>query len=195
MSTRKPANPAGGGIRQLRPGRARSTLYPTVYPGAQETPISRAFLDRNPITGIAGCYARAASGHVVAPPSSVMNSRHLMGAYPKAKDRRIIAGQGRASQQKRAAHVRSGSNSALSAMSRSMSGLPGSGHGWAIEQRCRPTRPTGLGVLEISEAGSAWPSTAAPDRGLGRPVAGRGRARIRGLQDPTVVDLDQGIAH
>src|SRR5262249_20662219 len=36
-------------------------------------------------------------------------------------------------------------------------------------------------MLEISEAGSAWPSTAAPDRGLGRPVAGRGRARIRGL--------------
>jgi hypothetical protein len=31
----------------------------------------------------------------------------------------------------------------------SMSGLPGSGHGWAIEQRCRPTRPTGLGMLEM----------------------------------------------
>src|SRR6266567_1840202 len=56
-----------------------------------------------------------------------------------------------------------------------------------------PTRPTGLGVLELSEAGSAWPSTAAPDRGLGRPVAGRGRARIRGLQDSTVVDLDQAV--
>src|SRR6266567_2045730 len=42
-----------------------------------------------------------------------------------------------------------------------------------------PTRPTGLGVLELSEAGSAWPSTAAPDRGLGRPVAGE-------------VELDQG---
>jgi len=40
-------------------------------------------------------------------------------------------------------------------------------------------------MLEISEAGSAWPSTAAPDRGLGRAVAGRGRARIRGLQDST----------
>jgi hypothetical protein len=36
-----------------------------------------------------------------------------------------------------------------------MSGLPGSGHGWAVEQRYRPTRPTGLGMLEISEAGSA----------------------------------------
>src|SRR5262249_31390384 len=49
----------------------------------------------------------------------------------------------------------------------------------------RPTRPTGLGMLEISEAGSAWPSTAAPDRGLGRRVAGRGRASIRGLQGLT----------
>jgi hypothetical protein len=76
-----------------------------------------------------------------------------------------------------------------------MSGLPGSGHGWTIEQRCRPTRPTGLGVLEMSEAGSAWPSTAAPDRGLGQPVAGRGRARIRGQQDSTIVDLDQGSVH
>jgi hypothetical protein len=81
------------------------------------------------------------------------------------------------------------------AISAPMSGLPGSGHGWAIEQRCGPTRPTGLGMLEISEAGSAWPSTAAPDQGLGRPVAGRGRARIRGLQDSTVVDLDPGSRH
>src|SRR5262249_23618451 len=48
------------------------------------------------------------------------------------------------------------------------------GSAWAVK---RPTRPTGLGMLEISEAGSAWPSTAASDRGLGRPVAGRGRAR------------------
>jgi 3'-5' exonuclease len=40
-------------------------------------------------------------------------------------------------------------------------------------------------VLEISEAGSAWTSTAAPGRGLGRPVAGRGRALIRGLQGLT----------
>jgi hypothetical protein len=46
----------------------------------------------------------------------------------------------------------------------------------------RPTRPTGLGMLEISEAGSAWPSTAASDRGLGRPVARRGRAPIKGCK-------------
>jgi hypothetical protein len=37
-------------------------------------------------------------------------------------------------------------------------------------------------MLEISEAESAWPSTAAPDRGLGRSVAGRGRAPIRGCK-------------
>jgi hypothetical protein len=29
------------------------------------------------MTGIAGCCARAASGHAAAPPSSVMNSRRL----------------------------------------------------------------------------------------------------------------------
>ena len=33
---------------------------------------------RKPITGIAGCCARAASGHAAAPPSSVMNSRRFM---------------------------------------------------------------------------------------------------------------------
>jgi hypothetical protein len=38
----------------------------------------------NPITGIGGCCARAASGNAAAPPSSDMNSRssldHLVGA-------------------------------------------------------------------------------------------------------------------
>jgi uncharacterized protein YchJ len=38
------------------------------------------------MTGIAGCCARAASGHAAAaPPNSVMKSRRLMGAYPTAK--------------------------------------------------------------------------------------------------------------
>ena len=42
---------------------------------------------RNPITGIAGCCARAASGHAAAaPPSSVMNSRRCSG-----RDVRFIA--------------------------------------------------------------------------------------------------------
>jgi hypothetical protein len=37
-------------------------------------------LRRNPITGIAGCCARAASGQAAAPPRSVMNFRRLI--YP-----------------------------------------------------------------------------------------------------------------
>jgi 3'-5' exonuclease len=41
-------------------------------------------------------------------------------------------------------------------------------------------------MLEISEAGSAWPSTAARDRGLGRPVAARGRAFDQGPQGLTL---------
>jgi hypothetical protein len=32
---------------------------------------------RNPITGIAGCCARAASGQAAAPPSRVMKARRL----------------------------------------------------------------------------------------------------------------------
>jgi hypothetical protein len=40
------------------------------------TPIAEPAADvlrRNPITGIAGCCARAANGHAAAPPSNVMN--------------------------------------------------------------------------------------------------------------------------
>jgi hypothetical protein len=33
--------------------------------------------EETPITGIAGCCARAASGHAAAPPSSVMKSRRF----------------------------------------------------------------------------------------------------------------------
>jgi hypothetical protein len=39
--------------------------------------VSRELLLSHPITGIAGCCARATSGHVAAPPSSVMNSRRF----------------------------------------------------------------------------------------------------------------------
>jgi len=40
---------------------------------------------RNPITGIAACCPRAASGHAAAaPPSSVMNARRLMEDFPQA---------------------------------------------------------------------------------------------------------------
>ena len=46
----------------------------------------RATCWRNPITGIAGCCARAASGHAAAaPPRSVMNSRRFMGDASTAK--------------------------------------------------------------------------------------------------------------
>ena len=43
---------------------------------------------RNPITGIAGCCARAASGHAAAPPSSVMNSRRFTADASRASDRK-----------------------------------------------------------------------------------------------------------
>jgi hypothetical protein len=41
---------------------------------------------RNPMTGIADCCARAASGHVAAPPRSVMNSRRIIELRARAKD-------------------------------------------------------------------------------------------------------------
>src|SRR6516165_9187725 len=39
---------------------------------------SREMAWRNPITGIAACCARAGTGHIAAPPRSVMNSRRLI---------------------------------------------------------------------------------------------------------------------
>jgi hypothetical protein len=45
---------------------------------------------KNPITGIAGCCARAASGHdATAPPSSVMNSRRFTSNFSRASKRKI----------------------------------------------------------------------------------------------------------
>ncbi len=74
-------DPPPSGIRSLRSGprhsRFRSGLGGTrpgcvaYWPGA--------VVLRNPITGIAGCCARAASGHATAaPPRSVMNSRRFI---------------------------------------------------------------------------------------------------------------------
>ena len=53
-----------------------------LHEGADPMAVERGVLaPRNPITGIAGCCARAASGHAAAaPPSSVMNSRRPMKA-------------------------------------------------------------------------------------------------------------------
>src|SRR5262249_27150137 len=60
----------------------------------------------NPTTGTAGCCARAVSGHAAAaPPSSVMKSRRFIALSPNPRIMGSIAGQGRASQQKRPAHV------------------------------------------------------------------------------------------
>jgi hypothetical protein len=54
----------------LRPWRNAATTYPYGWSDA---------LLRNPITGIAGCCARAASGHAaVPPPRRVMNSRRFI---------------------------------------------------------------------------------------------------------------------
>jgi hypothetical protein len=69
-------------------GLGAGVIPPGTYPRAAgpEGPLNAATMGtypsgdaplRNPITGIAGCCARAASGHAAAPPSSVMNSRRL----------------------------------------------------------------------------------------------------------------------
>src|SRR5258707_9392819 len=64
----------------------------------------------NPSTGMAGCCARAASGHAAAaPPSSVMNSRRFIAMTQTPTIIATIAGQDGASQQKRLAHDRFGS--------------------------------------------------------------------------------------
>ena len=53
---------------------------------------------RNPITGIAGCCARAASGHAAAaPPSSVMNSRRCIIRSPRRRGRAACGGISRPS--------------------------------------------------------------------------------------------------
>jgi hypothetical protein len=53
-------------------------------------------VDMKPITGIAGCCARAANGHAAAPPSSVMKSRRFksgIGFPPRlAADGQFTAG-------------------------------------------------------------------------------------------------------
>jgi hypothetical protein len=41
---------------------------------------------RKPTTGIAFCYARAASGHAAAPPSSAMKSRRFISDLPTGAD-------------------------------------------------------------------------------------------------------------
>ena len=68
-------------IRSRRSGPRRS-LPPSGPGGTRRRDASNRAADvlrKNPITGIAGCCARAASGHVAAaPPSSVMSSRRCI---------------------------------------------------------------------------------------------------------------------
>jgi hypothetical protein len=87
---RRTRSAANSGIRSSRPPAQRNsidTLRPSTYPvslkplrnaSSRLTLISAEVPPRNPITGIAVCCARAASGHAAAaPPSKVMNSRRL----------------------------------------------------------------------------------------------------------------------
>jgi hypothetical protein len=64
-------------IRTSRPSTKPASLSPLRNAVARSVLVAPSL--RNPITGMAGCCARAASGHAVAaPPSSVMNSRRLI---------------------------------------------------------------------------------------------------------------------
>ena len=85
--------------RRGRASAAKDTVDVTGLVQTSRSPVNWGISDsgdplfKYPTAGIAGCCARAATGQVAAPPSSLMNSRRLMRAHPKAKDRKIsIAG-------------------------------------------------------------------------------------------------------
>src|SRR6516162_6537401 len=85
-----------------------------------------------PMRGIRLPCARAASGHAVAAPSSVMNSRRLMG-LPQGQDHGLsIADQARASQQNGPPNVRYGSEAAemIGTIRHPMSALPQKRTNW-----------------------------------------------------------------
>ena len=84
------SRPSGIRSPRSRPRHSRSPSGPGEI-RADGRPTRQAIWGlRNPITGIAGCCARAASGHAAAPPSSVMNSRRLT----RSPRRRGRAGSG-----------------------------------------------------------------------------------------------------
>jgi hypothetical protein len=59
------------------------SLFP---PGGNGMMMVMGRVGYDPITGIAGCCARAASGHAAAElPRSAMNSRRLMGLTPRPR--------------------------------------------------------------------------------------------------------------
>ena len=71
--------PSGIRSSRSRPRHSRFPLGPGEIHADGPRIVSGDVALRNPITGIAGCCARAASGHAAAaPPSSVMNSRRLI---------------------------------------------------------------------------------------------------------------------
>jgi hypothetical protein len=70
----------------LRRSTKPSSLKPAWKAVRKFTKVRGEPLLRKPITGVAGCCARAASGHATAaPPTSVMNSRRLTVSPPQAK--------------------------------------------------------------------------------------------------------------
>ena len=96
----RPPAPAAGhigprpsGIRSPRSGPRHNPISfrPWRNPRRDSAMPSGDWLLRNPITGIAGCCARAASGHAAAaPPSSVMNSRRFIRS-PRRRGRAATA--------------------------------------------------------------------------------------------------------
>ena len=93
-----PADCRPSGTRSRRCGRRRSRLRSAPAGTRRRGPRVRAVLAlRKPITGIAGCCARAASGQAAAaPPSSVMNSRRLIRS-PRRRGRAASAARSRPS--------------------------------------------------------------------------------------------------
>ena len=76
---------------------ARSANGGLIVTGSPLTALHRDLISRKPITGIADCCARTASGHAVAaPPSNVINSRRLIQS-PRRRERVASGGfRGRA---------------------------------------------------------------------------------------------------
>ena len=73
------SRPSGIRSPRSRPRHSRSPSGPGEMRADGPRTPSGDVASRNPITGIAGCCARAASGHAAAaPPSSVMNSRRFI---------------------------------------------------------------------------------------------------------------------
>jgi hypothetical protein len=95
VTGRPASSAASAGSRSYCPFAQRYsivTFRPSAYPVSASPRLNAAvkcalasgdLVLRNPITGIAACCARAATGHAAAtPPSSVMNSRRFMCGWP-----------------------------------------------------------------------------------------------------------------